>query len=86
MVPVTQPKGFGGPTREIRNYPIAAGFVAALAALVAGTMEKAEVGGAPLRLLFSAHGLPLKIVASGDPYPREIESTARPLPRSRKAP
>src|SRR5207244_8428284 len=70
-------QGFGGPTHEIRNYPIAAGFVAALAALVAGTMEKAEVGGAPLRLLFSAHGLPLKIVASGDPYPRELESTAR---------
>jgi len=69
-------QGLGGLTREIRNYPIAEGFVAALAALIAGTMEEAVAGGAP-RLLFSAHGLPLKIVAAGDPYPREIESTAR---------
>src|SRR5882724_10968182 len=70
-------QGFGGQTREIRNYPISEGFVAALAALIARTMEEAVAGGVPLRFLFSAHGLPLKIVASGDPYPREIESTAR---------
>ena len=51
---------------------------AALAALVAGTLEVAEdeAAGARVRVLFSAHGLPLKIVAAGDPYPSQIASTA----------
>ena len=65
-----------GETRAIRSYPVAEGFVAAVAAAVAKSIDEAEVAGAPLRLLFSAHGLPLKIVAAGDPYPREVESTA----------
>jgi ferrochelatase len=65
-------------TRAVRSYPVAEGFVAALAALVAGTLDVAEdeAAGARVRVLFSAHGLPLRIVAAGDPYPREIESTA----------
>ncbi len=69
-------QGLGGKTRAIRSYPVAEGFVAAVAALVAETLDTAGVGGTPVRLLFSAHGLPLKIVAAGDPYPLEIESTA----------
>jgi protoporphyrin/coproporphyrin ferrochelatase len=71
-------QGLGGMTRAIRSYPVAEGFIAALAALVAGSLDAAEdkAAGGPVRLLFSAHGLPLKIVAAGDPYPREIESTA----------
>jgi len=67
-------QGLPGKTRAIRSYPIAEGFVAAEAGLIAGTLDAAR--GAPLRLLFSAHGLPLKIVAAGDPYPRDVESTA----------
>jgi len=71
-------QGLVGKTRAIRSYPIAEGFVAALAALVADSLDAAEdkAAGGPVRLLLSAHGLPLKIVAAGDPYPREIESTA----------
>jgi ferrochelatase len=69
-------QGLGGVTREIRSYPAAAGFIAALAALVDSVLTEAEAGAAPVRLLFSAHGLPLKIVRAGDPYPDEIESTA----------
>ena len=69
-------QGLGGETRAIRSYPVAEGFIAAVAGLVTVTLADAEAARIPLRLLFSAHGLPLKIVAAGDPYPREIESTA----------
>jgi ferrochelatase len=74
-------QGLGGKTRAIRSYPAAEGFVAAVAALVAGTLDTAEAAGAPVRLLFSAHGLPLKIVAAGDPYPSEIANTAAAVVR-----
>jgi protoporphyrin/coproporphyrin ferrochelatase len=69
-------QGLAGETRAIRSYPVAEGFIAALAGLVAATLAEAGAVRKPQRLLFSAHGLPLKIVAAGDPYPREIESTA----------
>jgi ferrochelatase len=65
---------FTAPTREVRSYPTATGFVAALAGLSSQALEAA--GWRQVRLLFSAHGLPLKIVRRGDPYPAEIESTA----------
>jgi len=65
-----------GTTREIRSYPEAPGFVAALAALIADTLDVAAEQKTPLRFLFSAHGLPLKIVRAGDPYPSEVERTA----------
>jgi ferrochelatase len=74
-------QGLGGKTRAIRSYPAAEGFVAAVAALVAGTLDAAEAAGAPVRLLFSAHGLPLRIVAAGDPYPSEIANTAAAVMR-----
>jgi ferrochelatase len=69
-------QGLGGETRAVRSYPVAQGFVAAVAALVGDALDAAAVDAGAVRLLFSAHGLPLKIVAAGDPYPREIESTA----------
>src|SRR4029077_19445098 len=71
-------QGLVGQTRAVCSYPVAEGFVAALAALVAGTLDRAEneAVGAPVRVLFSAHGLPLRIVAAGDPYPSQIASTA----------
>jgi len=65
--------GISLPTRIIRSYPEAPGFVAALAKQIAPYLDRRP--GA--RLLFSAHGLPLRIVAKGDPYPQEIERTAR---------
>lgn len=67
-------QGLAVPTRAIGSYPTAAGFIAALAAGVAGALD--ETVGSPVRLLFSAHGLPLKIVWAGDPYPQEVEATA----------
>ena len=69
-------QGLGGNTLAIRSYPVAEGFIAAAAGLIAATLDAVEGAGLPIRLLFSAHGLPLRIVAAGDPYPQEIESTA----------
>ncbi len=69
-------QGLGSVTRAIRSYPVAQGFVSALAGLVADALDAAAGETTAARLLFSAHGLPLKIVAAGDPYPREIASTA----------
>jgi ferrochelatase len=62
------------PTRTVRSYPKAPGFVAALAAAIAEALDKAA--GKRVRLLFSAHGLPLKTVRAGDPYPGEVKMTA----------
>jgi len=75
-------QGLVGVTRAIRSYPAAAGFIAALAALVDGALAEAEAGGLPVRVLFSAHGLPLKIVRAGDPYADEIETTAEAVVRA----
>lgn len=65
--------GLAIPTRAIGSYPIAAGFVDALAARVAAAVGETSD---PVRVLFSAHGLPLKIVKAGDPYPGQVEATA----------
>jgi protoporphyrin/coproporphyrin ferrochelatase len=70
----TQRQRLAVPTRTIRSYPTAPGFVAALAAFAAEALD--ENDGQPVRLLFSAHGLPLKTVRAGDPYPQEIDATA----------
>jgi len=64
------------PTRSIRCYPIAPGFIAALAAAIEPALAAAEAERTTVRLLFSAHGLPLKIVEKGDPYPQQGASTA----------
>lgn len=66
-------EGLALPTRIVRSYPDAAGFIAALKAAIAPYLDRDPLP----RLLFSAHGLPLRIVARGDPYPQEIERTAR---------
>ena len=71
-----QQLGFAVPTRAVRSYPTASGFIAVLAASITETLDRAVPETAVLRLLFSAHGLPLKIVRAGDPYPRQVESTA----------
>jgi ferrochelatase len=63
------------PTRAIRAYPTAPGFVEALVELVGAALDRVA-GRVPVRLLFSAHGLPLKIVHRGDPYPQQVAATA----------
>jgi protoporphyrin/coproporphyrin ferrochelatase len=75
-------QGLGGTTGAIRSYPVAAGFIAAVAALVGNALAEADSAGHSVRLLFSAHGLPLKIVRAGDPYPQEIVSTAAAVVRA----
>lgn len=64
-------------SRAVGSYPVAAGFVAALAGAVEESL--ATVGATTPRLLLSAHGLPLKIVEAGDPYPEQIARTAAAL-------
>ena len=66
--------GLGVPTRTVRSYPMAAGFIEALTGSVGQALDEADIG--KMRLLLSAHGLPLKIVRDGDPYPQEVEKTA----------
>jgi ferrochelatase len=67
------------PTKRIRSYPDASGFIAALAAATGEVFAEARAEAHPIRLLFSAHGLPERIVKSGDPYPREVATTAAAL-------
>ncbi len=64
------------PTRAVCCYPVADGFVAALASLIEHTLDEPSPVSRPLRLLLTAHGLPQRIVAAGDPYPRQVERTA----------
>jgi protoporphyrin/coproporphyrin ferrochelatase len=70
------------PTRSIRSYPDAPGFIAALAASTREALDAARYDGHPIRLLLSAHGLPERIVKAGDPYPREVATTAAALLRA----
>jgi ferrochelatase len=65
---------FQVPTVEIESYPTEPGFIRASIELVKQGL--AEVGDAPVRVLFSAHGLPEKIIKRGDPYQRQVEETA----------
>jgi ferrochelatase len=69
-------QGLDCPSRAIRSYPAAAGFIAALANLIAPVLDQATARHNATRLLLSAHGLPLKIVRAGDPYPDQIAETA----------
>ncbi len=71
--------GLDKPTHTVCCYPLAPGYIAGLAALIAARIEEADTMGAPghkPRVLFSAHGLPKKIIAGGDPYLWQIEQTA----------
>ncbi len=70
------------PTRSVRSYPEAFGFIAALSASTRDALDAARADPYPVRLLLSAHGLPEKIVKSGDPYPREVALTAAALSRA----
>ena len=69
--------GLDRPSRTICCYPVAEGFVAALAALIRPALDRLAGPARPPRLLLTAHGLPKRIVAAGDPYPGQVELTAR---------
>ena len=62
------------PQHEVCCYPFEAGFVAALADLVAGAIAKAKPE-LSYRVLFSAHGLPKRVIERGDPYQWQVERT-----------
>ena len=62
------------PTSAICCYPTERGFVSALASQTASALAKVP-SGAPVRVLFSAHGLPKKVIAGGDPYQYQVERT-----------
>lgn len=67
--------GVTAPTRSVCCYPTQAGFVAAVAGLVAEAVAEARNAGGRFRLLFSAHGLPERVIARGDPYQWQVEAT-----------
>jgi protoporphyrin/coproporphyrin ferrochelatase len=70
--------GLAATTHTICCYATARAFVASIAALLHAAYAQARASlpaGAPLRVLFSAHGLPEKIIASGDPYQWQVEQT-----------
>ena len=68
------------PTRSVCCYPVASGFIAAVAGLIRPVLDAVAAGpGRTPRLLLSAHGLPQRIVQAGDPYPAQVEMTARAI-------
>ncbi len=67
--------GLKVPTRAICCYPREAGFVNAVATLIAKALTQASFDH-PIRVLLSAHSLPVRIVDGGDPYQWQIEATA----------
>ena len=73
------------PVTTLCCYHSDPGFIHASAALVRQGYDAARSAlpeGAPLRVLFSAHGLPESIVKAGDPYQSQIERTAAALVQS----
>ena len=70
--------GMSIPTRGICCFPENSGWVRAQAKLLPDRTS-GDVGAAPGRVLFSAHGLPEKIVAEGDPYQWQVERSAEAI-------
>jgi len=70
--------GLVKPTTTLCCYFSDPGYTAAIAALVDEAIAAAKTelpAGAPLRVLFSAHGLPESIIIAGDPYQAQVEAT-----------
>lgn len=67
--------GLSVPTSRLCCYPDHAGFIDAVTDLAADGLSRvfADASGAPVRLLFSAHGLPKRVIAGGDPYQSQVE-------------
>lgn len=71
--------GVVAPVTALCCWPDDRGYIEATAALLRRTCAEARAAGAPLRLLFSAHGLPEAIVRAGDPYAWQVARTAHAL-------
>ena len=70
--------GLDAPTQLVCCYPRLPGWALAQADLL--RQKLAAVGeGAPVRILFSAHGLPKKFIEGGDPYQAQIEMGAKTI-------
>jgi ferrochelatase len=69
--------GLAKRTTALCCYHADGGFAAATAAVLRRSLVQMRelVGGAPFRILFSAHGLPESIVKAGDPYQFQVERT-----------
>jgi ferrochelatase len=68
---------FKVPIKIVKDYPTEPGFIAASVALLKEGL--AQVGSAPHRVLFSAHGLPERVIKAGDPYQGQVEQTAKAI-------
>lgn len=68
--------GLDMPTVVVCCYPVEKGLIQAQARGVRDALGEAGKSGAPVRVLFSAHGLPKKVIAKGDPYQQQVERTA----------
>jgi ferrochelatase len=81
--------GLVKPTVSICCYHSDPGFVAATAAIVRESHDKARAEldpAIPLRVLFSAHGLPESIIKAGDPYQHQVERTVAAVVRQLAVP
>lgn len=81
--------GLVKPTTSVCCYHSDPGFVAATAAIVRASYEKARAEldpAIPLRVLFSAHGLPESIIKAGDPYQHQVERTVSAVIRQMAIP
>jgi ferrochelatase len=69
--------GLEVPTTTICCYPDEPGFIISLAAGTTEAVRRARnaAPGAPVHVLFSAHGLPKRVIDSGDPYQWQVERT-----------
>lgn len=67
--------GIAVPTSRVCCYPRDGGFIAAVTDAAAEGLARARAvaPGAPIRLLFSAHGLPKRVIVAGDPYQAQVE-------------
>ncbi len=68
------------PTRAVCCWPRQEGLVACHAGLLREALE--EAAGAPVRVLFSAHGLPETVIRGGDPYQWQVEQTSAAVARA----
>jgi ferrochelatase len=69
--------GIDAPTTSICCYADEPGFIMSLAVSTLETIRRAREAapGAPVHVLFSAHGLPKRVIDSGDPYQWQVERT-----------
>lgn len=64
------------PIKLVREYPLDAGYISALAACVREHWQK---NGRGEKLVMSFHGIPKRSVERGDPYAEQCQATARAL-------